>query len=106
MEIDELYACYIAYGNLVEYQYRFILGRRGKSYLVEIPIRWNEFIHLTGITHLKDLPIVKGNRDILKNKIKRGDITMEMLSKSKFFKNNALDIAYRIKYLTLLDIFF
>ena len=31
---------------------------------------------------------------------------MEMLSKSKFFKNNALDIAYRIKYLTLLDSFF
>jgi len=73
MEIDELYACYIAYGNLVEYQYRFILGRKGILYFVEVPIRWNEFIHLTGITHLKDLPIVKVNRDILKNKIKRGD---------------------------------
>ncbi|MEA5033368.1 MAG: PBECR4 domain-containing protein, partial [Sphaerochaeta sp.] len=106
MEQNELLHCYESYCHLVNYQYRFILGRKNKEYIVDIPFTWNEFVHLTGITHLKDLPELKVNQNLLRNRIEREQITLASLRESQFFKTTSTDIEYRIKYLGRIDEFF
>ncbi len=90
---------------MVNYKYRFILGRKNVEYLVEIPVCWKDFKHLTGIHHLKDLPGLKVPSGIMYERILRGEITRDTLRISQFYKTETLDIEARIKALTSLDFF-
>lgn len=106
MAKDLLLACTEAFENLVNYEYRFVLGRKGKESLIRICIRWSEFIHLTGIQHLKDLPQLKSKHNKLIKDIKIGRINVNTLKENIYYKRDMLDIECRIKYLAQLNSFF
>lgn len=68
----------------MNYEYRFILGRKGK--LTEIVLRFSntDFHHLAGLHKLKDIAIARANRSTVFRQILEGRITYETLAKSQF----------------------
>lgn len=82
--MDLLKECASSYQKLMDYEYRFILGRKGK--LTEMILRFSDtdFHHLAGLHKLKDIVIARANRSIVFWQILEGRITYETLAKSQF----------------------
>ena len=60
--MDKLQKCAKAFENLLEIQYRIIIGRKGKTAELVIGFSKLDFHHLMGLGKLKDLRIAKQNR--------------------------------------------
>ena len=60
--MDKLQKCAKAFVNLLEIQYRIIIGRKGKTVELVIGFSKLDFHHLMGLGKLKDLRIAKQNR--------------------------------------------
>lgn len=82
--MDLLMKCAFAYQTLMDYEYRFILGRKGR--LSEITLRFSktDFHHLAGLHKLKDISIARANRALVFHQILTGKITYNTLIKSQF----------------------
>lgn len=104
-ELDDLRNCYNAYEKLLNIQYRFVLARKTKKYRITILFKWEDFFHLTGMQHLKDIPQLVISRKVLRTKIRVGEITAQDLRASMFCVTDTIDINCRIKYLSYLDQF-
>lgn len=83
--MDLLTQCAVNYQTLLNCEYRFTLGRKGK--LIELILRFSEsdFHHLAGLHKLKDLHIARANRSTVFRQILCGKITYQTISKSQFF---------------------
>lgn len=90
MNTDLLKKCALIFNKLTGYQYRFILGRKGK--LVEIVLSFSDtdFHHLVGLHKLKDLAIARDNRSAVLCKILSGQITYNTIEKSAFSDESRL----------------
>ena len=88
--MDLLYKCAVVFERLIKYQYRFILGRKGK--LIEIVLGFNEtdFHHLVGLHKLKDINIARDNRKRVFHNILSRSITDQTIAKSAFFNESRL----------------
>ena len=56
--MDKLQKCAKAFENLLEIQYRIIIGRKGKTVELVIGFSKLDFHHLMGLGKLKDLRIM------------------------------------------------
>lgn len=83
--MDKLQQRAIAFRHLIDYEYKIILGRKGKQTGLSINFEASDFFHLIGLHKLTDiingkLPSEKIFYDCLKR-----NITYEQLTKSLFF---------------------
>ena len=60
-----LYESALAYRNLLNMEYCFVLGRKGQTSEICIAFTKYEFSHLAGLHKLEDRPGVKTKRDVL-----------------------------------------
>ena len=74
--MDELQKCAKAFENLLEIQYRIIIGRKGKTAELVIGFSKLDFHHLMGLGKLKDLRIAKQNRGSVFDEIITGIMTL------------------------------
>lgn len=82
--MDKLQKCAKAFENLLDIQYRIIIGRKGKTVELVIGFSKLDFHHLMGLGKLKDLRIAKQNRGSVFNEIIAGSTTYESLTKSRY----------------------
>lgn len=82
--MDLLMTCAYHFQNLMNYEYQFTLGRKGK--LTNITLRFSEtdFHHLAGLHKLKDTHIARINRNAVFSQILNGHITFQTIAKSHF----------------------
>ena len=73
--MDKLQKCAKAFENLLEIQYRIIIGRKGKTAELVIGFSKLDFHHLMGLGKLKDLRIAKQNRGSVFDEIITGIMT-------------------------------
>lgn len=74
--MDKLQKCAKAFENLLEIQYRIIIGRKGKTTELVIGFSKLDFHHLMGLGKLKDLRIAKQNRGSVFDEIITGIMTL------------------------------
>ena len=74
--MDKLQKCAKAFENLLEIQYRIIIGRKGKTVELVIGFSKLDFHHLMGLGKLKDLRIAKQNRGSVFDEIIAGIMTL------------------------------
>lgn len=63
--MDKLTSCACAFENLLDIQYRIIIGRKGKSTELLVGFSKLDFHHLMGLGKLKDLRIATQNRSVV-----------------------------------------
>lgn len=75
----------IAYQKLMQYEYYFAVAYKDSSreFILRFPIE--NFLHLTGIHKLKDLPVHRMSSEKLFTKCLNGKITYNSLTCSEFF---------------------
>ncbi len=90
-----------AYNKLLNIEYYFCLGYKGKGFEVRVHFSKEEFHHLEGIGQLRDLKIhsESGNRTF--DMSLTGDVEEEDLSKSRFYVNG--HVQNKVDYLYLLE---
>lgn len=81
--MDLLISCASAYQTLMNYEYHFVIARKGR--LKEFILNFSEtdFHHLAGLHKLKDLSIARANRNIIFRQIFKGQLTYASLTKSQ-----------------------
>lgn len=82
--MDKLTNCALAFENLLDIQYRIIIGRKGKATEILIGFSRLDFHHLMGLGKLKDLRISTRNRGVVFDEILAGKTTYETISKSHY----------------------
>lgn len=82
--MDKLAVCARAFKNLLDMQYRVIIGRKGRSTELRIGFSKLDFHHLMGLGKLKDLRIATKNRSIVFDDILAGKTTYGTISKSRY----------------------
>lgn len=85
--MDLLKKCALGFDELLKCKYHFILGRKGKIKEFTISFDKSDFHHLAGLHKLKDnAKIQYGKRADIFDSILTGDITLEQIQKSEFYK--------------------
>ena len=104
--VDKLYRCLQAYQALAtSCSYHYVVARRKIKYSLNLQFEMNNFVHLIGIRHLKDLPILRSSDGNLIAAISNNRLKIETLQTSQFFLKPPLDIEARIKCVSRLDEF-
>lgn len=85
--MDLLMECAAAFHHLMNYQYRFVLGRKGKKKEITLGFSETDFHHLVGLHKLKDIEVARQSRSIVFRDILNGRITYQTLLKSEFFNS-------------------
>lgn len=83
--MDLLMKCAVNYQALINYEYHFTLGRKGKLHKIVLGFSKTDFHHLAGLHKLKDLHIARANRSTVFHQTLHGKITYNTLTKSQFF---------------------
>lgn len=83
--MDKLQSCANAFNKLLDVEYRFIIGRKGKTVELRIVFSKWDFHHLMGLGKLKDLHIAKKNREMVFNEILGGKIICQSICASRYF---------------------
>lgn len=83
--MDLLMKCAVNYQALINYEYHFTLGRKGKLHKIVLGFSKTDFHHLAGLHKLKDLHIARANRNTVFHQTLHGKITYNTLTKSQFF---------------------
>jgi hypothetical protein len=81
----------ISFDNLCKKKYKLIVAKKRKEYNIDLLFKRNQFYHLIGIQHLKDINLDykdknKFFKDVINNKI-----NMETLSGSSFFVDSRIE---------------
>ena len=84
--MDLLKECALSFQVLLEYQYHFVIGRKGQLREFRLGFDKADFHHLVGLHKLKDIAqIQQGMREKIFEKILQNDISMDLLKKSSYF---------------------
>lgn len=100
--MDSLYKGIQTFTHLLDISYHIVIGRKGKSRIIDIEFDKKDCFHLLGLQYLKDLPQLNRSRDKIFNDIAMERITENTLKKSVFYPK----IQERIEYLSALETFF
>ena len=90
-----------AFEKLLNIEYYFCLGYKGKGFEVRVRFAEEDFHHLEGIGQLRDLKIHSESGNITFDKALDGLITQTQLEKSLFFEKSF--VQNKIDYLHLLE---
>ena len=101
--MDKLQERACSFRRLLDYEYKIVLGRKGRKTELVISFEKTDFPHLIGLHKLTD--VLNGNiaTDMLFNKCLKGDISYEMISKSRFFQKLGNRFEYFDKLEDMLD---
>ena len=82
----------LAFKKLLEYEYKIILGRKGKTTEFVIGFEKTDFPHLIGLHKLTD--VLNGNiaTERLFDECVKGILSFEKISRSDFLKNWEIDL--------------
>ena len=84
--MDLLKECALSFQKLLEYEYHFVIGRKGQLREFRLGFDRADFHHLVGLHKLKDIAqIQQGMREKIFEKILQDDISMELIEKSSYF---------------------
>ena len=84
--MDLLKKCALSFQKLLEYEYHFVIGRKGQLREFRLGFDMADFHHLAGLHKLKDIAqIQQGMREKIFEKILQGDISMRLLEKSSYY---------------------
>ncbi len=84
--MDLLKKCTLSFQKLLEYEYHFVIGRKGQLREFSLGFDMADFHHLVGLHKLKDIAqIQQGMREKIFEKILQGDISMKLLQKSSYY---------------------
>ena len=97
--MDILESAIKAFERMLSVKYEIILGRKGKTSVLNISFRKEDFFHLAGLHYLVDVPKLKTSRDIIFDSILKKDDFRNILLSSQFIDK----IERRIKYLIELE---
>lgn len=85
--MDLLQRCALAFQVLIAYEYHFIIGRKGTLREFYLTFNKADFHHMAGLHKLRDIAqIQQGKRDKIFDKILNGEITLDLIQKSGYFK--------------------
>ena len=85
--MDKLQLCAKAFQKLLEYEYHFIIGRKGKLREFYLNFDKADFHHLSGLHKLKDIAqIQQGKRNKIFDQIISGEITQVLIEKSVYYE--------------------
>lgn len=84
--MDLLMECASVFKNLMNYQYRFTLGRKGKLKVITLGFSETDFHHLVGLHKLRDTEVARANRGAVFRAILSGRITYATIIKSTFIE--------------------
>lgn len=91
----------LRYGEMHCIGYKFVLGRKGKEYHIQLRFPHEAFFHLSGMQHLTDITYPSKNKERIYKEIIHGNLTYESISKSQYFQK--YNIKARIEYLSNLE---
>lgn len=91
----------LTFGKLKNIGYKFILGRKGKEYQIQLRFPYESFFHLAGLQHLTDITYPSKSKERIYKEIIKGNLSYSAIKKSEFFEK--FDIEERIKNLNKLE---
>ena len=85
--MDLLFDAAVAWSKLLPYRYDIICGKSKKLYPISLEFKEEEFYHLAGFPHIKDIvfPVRFSQRAMLR-KVLDGTITEQMISMSEGYE--------------------
>lgn len=98
---DILYKAAVEYEKLLDKGYNIVLGRKCKTFQIQLRFSRDSFFHLIGLQHLRDITFPSKNKERIYKNILDKKITNEMLQKSIFY--DSYFIEERILYLEKLE---
>lgn len=103
--MDLIYECAAKFILLEQYEYKFIVSKKRKTYEIVLDFCDSDFFHLAGLHYLTDISIPRNRKETLKNIIEKNKITDSLLYRSRFFSNPEpdKDIKSRIEELRFLE---
>lgn len=105
--MDDLQKCAQLYSNLLNFEYKFIVARKGNISEINLKFSENEFYHLLGLHKLKDLNLNALRKPILKN-ILSGKLALSHVQSSIFYQGNPqnyiIGIADRVQNFLILPL--
>lgn len=85
--MDLLYTCAVSFLRLLEYQYHFVIGRKGQLREFYLDFDKADFHHLVGLHKLKDIAqLQQGMREKIFDNILKSNITEELIKKSAYYE--------------------
>ena len=100
-DVDKLKICAVAFNNLLNTEYRCIIGRKHSERVFYLGFNEFHFHHLAGLNKLEDIQGVRGSRERVFKNILSGFLTYDMINTSKDFGK----ISKRLDYLHRLEEF-
>lgn len=91
--------CVNAFLPLLDMEYEIVLGRKGVAVTLRITFDKKDCFHLMGLQYLVDRPQLNRDRGKVFDEIVAGDITIEQVEGSDFYKK----IEERVNFLPLLE---
>lgn len=98
---DILYLAAREYEKLLEKGYYIVLGRKCKTYILNLRFTRESFFHLAGLQHLTDITFSTNNNERIFKEILKKKITNDRLKKSVFYKRYCIE--ERIAHLKRLE---
>lgn len=98
---DILYEAALKYEGMLNKGYSITLGRKGKTYNIELRFNKSDFFHLVGLQHLTDITFSSKNKERVYKDILKGKVTENQIKKSIFYEKYY--IFERIIYLKRLE---
>lgn len=101
--MDKLQERALSFKKLIDYEYKIILGRKGKKTELVINFEKTDFPHLVGLHKLTD--VLNGNiaTEKLFDDCLTGKVSYNTISKSEFFQKLGNRFEYFDKLETMLD---
>ena len=97
---DKLQRCAVAFSELLNVQYKIILGRKGQLINITLGFDETQFVHLAGLHKLTDNEFFRtASRKKVFNAALNGSISYEIVAKSSNFN----EIQDRIEYFEFLE---
>lgn len=88
---DILYDAANNFKTLLNIKYHFILGRKGKTYEINLSFAEESFFHLAGLQHLPDITYPSQNKERIYKEILKQNITIDTLQQSCFYKTSGIE---------------
>lgn len=83
---DILYDAAVEYKKLRNIIYKIVLGKKGKSYTIQLHFPPESFFHLAGLQHLTDITFPSQNKERIYKEILMQKFSMQDIEKSIFFE--------------------
>lgn len=100
--MKNIYDCVESFKKLLNVEYLFVLGHKGKLYELKISFLKSHLYHLMGFQYLEDLRQIHLDREKIFDKIESRKITKEYIESSSFYSK----IEKRIDFLPNLESIF